>query len=292
MKRTKRLLLLLELIMSVAFISCSSNDSDEDKHFTTTYDINLTGTIWHAWEFDNLHELSSEQIYYVFNTDGTAQTVVYKKDEDKNYFYKNKIHYWSYEQTITPIQNINGLGEYSDWYYDGYIYLIYGEKSLYKYVSCQSYPDDTYVLCFNNFDSRKKYNYFDKHVKPVNSLPSSNYIDLEGNNYFGGGSGTGGGTSDPTSGFTIEKVSVYGVTVGKNGGTPSGSYYNYYKWTSKVGGKIFLCNSSTDSGGSHLLGVASKNSSSSCEGLKLPKSYSYVVTNYASVGVTKYYYFN
>lgn len=93
--------------------------------------------------------------------------------------------------------------------------MIYGEISSYKYVSCQSYPDDTYLLCFNNFDSREKLNYFDKHVKPVNSLPSSNYIDIEGNNYFGGGSGSGGGSSDPASGFTIERVSVYGVTVGK-----------------------------------------------------------------------------
>ncbi len=147
---------------------------------------------------------------------------------------------------------------------------------------------------------------YDVRVYMPKQYPGSN-LDIYCSHYKSGGDSTGGGTGnggnpgsgnpgggnkDETSGFDIVKVSVYGVTVAKNGGKPSGNYYHYYKWIAKTTGKIFLCNSSTSSSGPHLLGVASRNSSSYCGNLKLPKLYTYKVTNYGSVGVTKYYYFD
>lgn len=140
-----------------------------------------------------------------------------------------------------------------------YLYKIVFNKSL--YLLLKLYTTDykntfvQYLYDGGEYNCVKwnKETAYDVRVYMPKQYPGSN-LDIYCSHYKSGGDSTGGGTGnggnpgsgnpgggnkDETSGFDIVKVSVYGVTVAKNGGKPSGNYYHYYKWIAKTTGKIF-----------------------------------------------------
>lgn len=101
--------------------------------------------------------------------------------------------------------------------------------------------------------------------------------------------GGGGGTSDPTAGYTITQVSVCAIYLLDNSNVGDKYSKSYYKWVSNYTGQVILSRSASSS--ASWIGVASKNHDSKCGGHTV-SGYTYRYVDYTPVGGAWYYYFN
>ncbi len=198
MKKTFFVLpMLLAMLISMFFVSCSSDDDGPKWHIK--YDIPLPGTTWLTWgNYDDAYNRDADYLlFFNFDYDGTAQTISYERVGESDYFKKeSSVKEWSIRAADVPFMKYEGCTV------DGYVYNIFADHENYDYigVSESSRKGYDYELVWGKLGRELSYR---RNVIKVNSLPTSDYIDYKGDNYVFNNNGGGGGS---TSGYTLYKT--------------------------------------------------------------------------------------
>ena len=195
MKKTFFVLpMLLAMLISMFFASCSSDDDGPKWHIK--YDIPLPGTTWLTWgNYDDAYNRDADYLcFFNFDYDGTAQSIRYDRVGESDYFKKESVVEWSIRAADVPFMKYEGCTV------DGYVYNLFADEYDYIGVSESSYKGYDYELVWGKLGRESSYR---RCVIKVNSLPTSNYIDYKGDNYVFNNNGGGGGS---TSGYTLYKT--------------------------------------------------------------------------------------